>query len=105
VLNTIWTEQNSFSFPLPENASAKQCKQYIFNSSYDATEEPTAGLVLGRLVNHGYKQEINAKMKIVITDNNKPILCLFSTRAINAGEEVLYDYGQKNYPWENKVCQ
>jgi SET domain-containing protein len=44
-------------------------------------------------------------MKVVTTHNNKPILCLFATREINAGEEILYDYGEKNYPWENKVRQ
>ena len=75
----------------------------MISNSYDATEEPKDGQVLGRLVNHGYGKEINSKMKVLSAQNNKPILCLFATRNINAGEEILYDYGQKNYPWEKKV--
>ena len=51
---------------------------------------------LGRLVNHGYGQEVNAKMRIVTVDAGTPILCLFATKDIKEGEEVLYDYGQKD---------
>ncbi|CAB4039558.1 Hypothetical predicted protein, partial [Paramuricea clavata] len=41
-------------------------------------------------------------MKVLTADNDKPVLCLFATRDTIAGEEILYDYGQKNYLWENK---
>lgn len=69
--------------------------------SYDATKEEIC-TKLGRLVNHGNKKERNAKMKIVVV-NDMPILCLFALKKIQQGDEVLYDYGQKHYPWENKV--
>jgi SET domain-containing protein len=74
------------------------------NNSYDATKEPDDGLVLGRLVNDGYKHaDINSKMKM-IEANGQPILCLFATKHISPGEEIQYDYGQHNYAWrENNV--
>jgi SET domain-containing protein len=42
-------------------------------------------------------------MKTLATDYTKPILCLFAIKDINPGEEILYDYGGKHYPWEKKV--
>ena len=41
---------------------------------------------------------LNAKMKVVPVENI-PTLCLFSVKDIHGGEEVLYDYGEKDYPW------
>ncbi|XP_060587044.1 uncharacterized protein LOC132742612 isoform X2 [Ruditapes philippinarum] len=32
-------------------------------------------------------------------------LCLFTSRFIKPGEEILYDYGVKNLPWEKKTCK
>ena len=62
-------------------------------SSCNATEEASGGLKIGRLVNHGSAKERNAKMKVVIT-NDQPILCLFEIKAIeDRAAEVLYDYG------------
>jgi hypothetical protein len=74
----------------------------LFLFSYDASEETENGSKLGRLVNPGYNKEINAKMKIVIV-KGEPILCLFANKDIVPGSEILYDYGQKHYPWEKKV--
>lgn len=68
----------------------------------DATEEPTSGPVVGRLVNHGTKSERNAIMK-VLDVGDRPALCLFASKQIPAGTEILYDYGVK-VPWESKVC-
>lgn len=65
--------------------------------SIDATEETTDGL--GRLVNHGRKKERNCTMKVVDMEN-KPHLCLFATRDIKEGSELLYDYGITHFPWE-----
>uniref|UniRef100_A0A8W8II90 SET domain-containing protein n=1 Tax=Magallana gigas TaxID=29159 RepID=A0A8W8II90_MAGGI len=61
----------------------------------DASEEDGR---LGRLVNHGSKKEINCKMKLI-----GEVLCLFGTRDIYEGEELLYDYGLKFYPWNSKT--
>lgn len=61
----------------------------------DASEEDGR---LGRLVNHGSKREINCKMKLI-----GEVLCLFGTRDIHEGEELLYDYGLKSYPWNSKT--
>lgn len=69
-----------------------------FSHSYDATKEDTIGPVLGRLVNHGKKDKVNAKMRL-INVGSVPTLCLFALRDIEPGKEVLYDYGEKNYPW------
>ena len=72
------------------------------NNSYDATKEPDIddGLVLGRLVNDGSKHA-NSKMKMIVA-NGQPILCLFAATNISPGDEILYDYGQLNYPWREK---
>ena len=60
----------------------------------DATEEPQTGPRLGRLVNHGnFPKDRNARMKVLTTKAGDPVLCLFSTRKILTGEEILYDYG------------
>lgn len=56
---------------------------------------------MGRLVNHGNKKECNCRMKVVVVD--VPYLCLFATRDIDPGEELLYNYGLAHYPWETKV--
>jgi len=68
--------------------------------SVDASEEPTSGPRLGRLANHGRKDERNARMKVF--ENSVPTLCLFATKDIPAGTEILYDYGVK-VPWEFEV--
>ena len=76
---------------------------YFCYCSIDATDEPSRGPLLGRLVNHGEKKEINAKTRILQT-NRKPAMCLFALKVINVGEEILYDYGVKDLPWkETKV--
>ena len=73
---------------------AKDHDRKLIQLSVDAAAE--SGF-LGRLVNHGEKRERNAVMKEV-----NGVLCLFSLRHIKPGEEILYDYGLKNYPWESK---
>uniref|UniRef100_A0A8W8LWL2 SET domain-containing protein n=1 Tax=Magallana gigas TaxID=29159 RepID=A0A8W8LWL2_MAGGI len=70
-------------------------KGYNKEGSVDASEEDGR---LGRLVNHGSKKEINCKMKLI-----GEVLCLFGTRDIYEGEELLYDYGLKFYPWNSKT--
>lgn len=55
--------------------------------------------MLGRLVNHGSKKEVNVKLSVIDVDGT-PALCLFACRNIQAGEELLYDYGVKGLPWE-----
>nr|XP_034322477.1 N-lysine methyltransferase KMT5A-like [Crassostrea gigas] len=72
-------------------------KGYNNEGSVDASEEDGR---LGRLVNHGSKKEINCKMKLI-----GEVLCLFGTRDIHEGEELLYDYGLKSYPWNSKLTE
>ena len=72
-----------------------------FVFSIDATEEAADDSRLGRLVNHGTKKERNAVMKVIECDGLLT-LCLFATKLIQAGDEILYDYGVK-VPWECKV--
>ncbi|XP_077991881.1 uncharacterized protein LOC144446063 isoform X1 [Glandiceps talaboti] len=59
-------------------------------------EEPNS--CMGRLVNHGVP---NSKMKLLKLDGS-PVLCLFTIKDIEEGEEILCDYGVKNLPWEQK---
>lgn len=58
--------------------------------SIDATDEPRDGPFLGRLANHC--QVGNARVQIVEV-SKKPHVCLFATRNITAGEQILYNYG------------
>ena len=50
--------------------------------SYDASSKNIKGATLGRLVNLGYGDEINAKMRVMTVDTKTPILCLFATKEI-----------------------
>ena len=58
--------------------------------SVDATEDDHR---YGRMINHS-KKSLNAKPKVVSVDG-LPRVRLVSTRAIDKGEEVLYDYGER----------
>lgn len=69
--------------------------------SIDSTLEVDSGQWMGRLVNHGTHREQNCKMRCIEV-NQVPKLCLFAIRDIPAGEELLYDYGVADLPWE--VC-
>lgn len=66
----------------------------------DATQEPTTGPSLGRLVNHSSRP--SAKMEVIVDEKDGPHLCLFATKAIQAGEQILYNYGIR-IPFEDKV--
>ena len=72
----------------------------FFHLSIDATEESGR---LGRLINHS-KTAGNCHTKLTEI-NNKPYLMLIASRDIVIGEELLYDYGDRNkdslesHPW------
>ncbi|XP_069109788.1 uncharacterized protein [Argopecten irradians] len=70
----------------------------------DATEEPTEGALLGRLVNHAKRGIANSTMRLIDLDGT-PRLCLFSLRDIAQGEELRYDYGIDKLPWENQFAE
>ncbi len=87
------------------NRLESECYMYYFkfkNSSYcvDATAESE---FLGRLVNHSIKKP-NLVTKIIEV-NGIPHLIFFASRNISSGDEILYDYGERNvnivdsYPW------
>lgn len=78
------------------------CIYIYFTYSIDATDEPSTDPVLGRLVNHGEKHEVNVKLKTLDVDGS-PALCLFALRQIEPGEELLYDYGVDNLPWKTSA--
>ena len=69
---------------------------FFFTVSMLQLEEPNS--CMGRLVNHGVP---NSKMKLLKLDGS-PVLCLFTIKDIEEGEEILCDYGVKNLPWEQK---
>ncbi len=71
------------------------CYMYYFESRgkllcMDATAESKH---LGRLVNHSRKPNLITK---VIEINNIPHLVLLASKDIECGEEILYDYGERN---------
>ncbi|XP_078339141.1 N-lysine methyltransferase KMT5A-like isoform X2 [Crassostrea virginica] len=82
-----------------ENIFSSGFRYFLKTFCIDATEETNR---LCRLVNHGEKKERNAKMKLI--EENK--LCLFATRDLKVGEEVLYDYGigSNSLPWKTQYA-
>ena len=40
-------------------------------------------------------------MMVTETDGQKPALCLFATKHIDSGSEILYNYGVR-LPWQSK---
>ncbi|XP_073442214.1 N-lysine methyltransferase KMT5A isoform X2 [Dendrobates tinctorius] len=84
--------------------SATGCYMYYFqylNKTYcvDATKETNR---LGRLINHSKTGNCHTKLHDI---NNIPHLILIASRDIKAGEELLYDYGDRSkssieaHPW------
>ncbi|MEE6504134.1 hypothetical protein FKM82_005071 [Ascaphus truei] len=80
------------------------CYMYYFqylNKTYcvDATKESSR---LGRLINHSKTGNCHTKLHDI---NNIPHLILIASRDIKAGEELLYDYGDRSrssieaHPW------
>ncbi|KAM4709608.1 N-lysine methyltransferase KMT5A [Discoglossus pictus] len=80
------------------------CYMYYFqylNKTYcvDATKETNR---LGRLINHSKAGNCHTKLHNI---NNVPHLILIASRDISAGEELLYDYGDRSrssieaHPW------
>jgi len=75
--------------------------------SIDSTVEPHGQRKLGRLVNHSTKH--TAFPQLVI-HKGSPHLCLFASRFLTAGEQLLYNYGvQLPFPdlvsyFCNKYC-
>lgn len=37
----------------------------------------------------------------ILDEQKNPHLCAFAIRKINAGEEIVYDYGDPNCPWRH----
>ncbi|XP_062418690.1 uncharacterized protein LOC134129750 [Pungitius pungitius] len=68
------------------------------NWCIDASREDGS---LGRLVNDNHKSP-NCIMKKIIV-NNKPHLCIFAVKNIEAGSEIDYNYGDSKWPWRQKV--
>ncbi|XP_066459440.1 N-lysine methyltransferase KMT5A isoform X2 [Eleutherodactylus coqui] len=84
--------------------SSTGCYMYYFqylNKTYcvDATKETNR---LGRLINHSKNGNCHTKLHDI---NNVPHLILIASRDIKAGEELLYDYGDRSkssieaHPW------
>ncbi|CAH2295777.1 N-lysine methyltransferase KMT5A isoform X1 [Pelobates cultripes] len=84
--------------------SSTGCYMYYFqylNKNYcvDATKESSR---LGRLVNHSKTGNCHTKLHNI---NDVPHLILIASRDITAGEELLYDYGDRSkssieaHPW------
>ncbi|XP_078329741.1 N-lysine methyltransferase KMT5A-like isoform X1 [Crassostrea virginica] len=74
-----------------EKKSHSVYRYFFSNGCIDATRESSR---LGRL-NYGEPNERNCVTKRVDSMH----LCLFATRDIDEGEELLYEYGVKSLPW------
>lgn len=64
---------------------------------------------LARYINHSRAtSQLNLKPKLVVDDYELCRVCLFSTRDIEAGEELFFDYGDRrakvlqDNPWLRK---
>lgn len=67
-------------------------KQYCIDGTYD---RGTDGF--GRLLNHSRNKTLFNVKPVKITDNNnQPHIVFFSSKDINAGEELLFDYGDRD---------
>ena len=82
----------------------KGCYMYYFKHRrvkycIDATRETGR---FGRLINHS---RIRYNLRPRVIEGDTIHLCFFATRGLRAGEELLYDYGDrsreslKNFPW------
>src|SRR4051794_37436814 len=65
-----------------------------FHRSIDGTKD-RRGVGLGRLVNHS-RLKANVIVSRVFDDINQPRLMFRSARRIEAGEELLFDYGDRD---------
>ncbi|KAK0140881.1 N-lysine methyltransferase KMT5A [Merluccius polli] len=54
---------------------------------------------LGRLANDDHKSP-NCVMKVIV--NDRVHLCLFAVRSTEPGTEIVYNYGDSNWPWRKK---
>lgn len=77
--------QNKYSISVKN----KRTERDIILYSIDATAESPW---LGRLINHGYP----ANLKPQVFDFSGPRLGLVATRFIHPGDELVYDYGERN---------
>ncbi|CAB1435868.1 unnamed protein product [Pleuronectes platessa] len=64
----------------------------------DASKEDGS---LGRLVNDNQKSPNCTIKKVIVHD--KPRLCLFAVKLIEAGTEINYNYGNSKWPWREKM--
>ncbi|XP_038063255.1 uncharacterized protein LOC119733959 isoform X4 [Patiria miniata] len=71
---------------------------FFVHASKTMCIDATHSALMGRMVNDG--QDANCKMKKMVIGNT-PALALFATRQIEAGEQLLYDYGGDDLPWRN----
>ena len=91
-------EKGCYMYYFPRRNGWKWC-------CVDATAEPKKGCLqrVGRLINHSRKNA-NCKM-VVFVDEDTPHLILVAKEDIKAGDELLYDYGDRNskvmkaFPW------
>ena len=78
----------------------------IPTSAHCSIDATTDNGYLGRMINHSKKSPNLAPRLIDI--EGKPHICFFSTTAIHAGTELLYDYGDHSksakdaHPWLKK---
>jgi SET domain-containing protein len=70
-------------------------------SSIDSTDKDVFGNRLGRLVNHASVKVATAR-PIVVVCKGEPHICLYATRDLNAGDQLLFSYGIK-VPFVDKV--
>lgn len=76
----------------------------IFYNLYICSIDATDCDRLCKFVNDAEKgsSNNNSVMKLEVF-NNQPKLCLYASRDIEIGEELRYDYGEKNLPWRKVI--
>jgi SET domain len=55
---------------------------------------------MGRLINHCRKPSVVSKVTFV---DNVPHICLYASKKLTAGEQIVYNYGVLNLPFTDEV--
>ncbi|CAL8264857.1 unnamed protein product [Gadus morhua 'NCC'] len=74
---------------------------YSFEGNTFCVDGTKSTARLGRFINDNHIKP-NSKIKIILDEQKSPHLCAFAVKKIDAGEEIVYDYGDPNCQWRHK---
>lgn len=78
-------------------SSANFCMMFWFKNRWCAVDAENAKESVGRMINHsGQRSKINVKNMVVDVKDGDPQIWFKATRDISVGEELLYDYKERD---------